>query len=60
MRDADDTDAVEDRATKINDLLGRGYVTVLDADGEPTDAVDEFTEGDGGRFRTWRVEGVTL
>ena len=48
------------RATYVTDLVGRGYITVLDADGEPTDDVDEYDEEDGGRFREWRVEGVTF
>jgi len=49
-----------DRATYINDLEGRGWITVLDAADEPTDEIDEWGEQGGGRFRTWRVGGVTF
>jgi len=50
----------DDRATYVTDFEGDGWIIVLDADNEPTNEVDEFTEEDGGRFRTWRVEGVTF
>ena len=50
----------EDRATLVTDLVGRGYITVLDGDGEPTDEVDEYDEDGGGRFRSWRVGGVSF
>ena len=50
----------KDEATFVNNFEGRGYITVLDVDGEPTDEVDEYDEQDGGRFREWRVEGVTF
>jgi len=53
-------EADDDRATFITDLEGSGYITVLDADDEPTDEVDEWDKQGGGRFREWRVDGVTF
>ena len=49
-----------DRAVLITDFEGDGWITVLDSDDEPTDEVDEFDEDGGGRFREWRVGGVTF
>jgi len=50
----------EEHARTVTDLLGRGWITVLDRDDEPTDEIDEWDEQGGGRFREWRVEGVTF
>jgi hypothetical protein len=50
----------DDRATYVTDFEGDGWIIVLDADSDPTDAADEFNEKAGGRERVLRVVGVSF